>query len=173
MVSLENKIAALIIPSLQDLGYELVRVQLGGGKNRPTLQIMAEPAEPAPGSDPGAAKRMMNVDDCSLISQQISALLDVNDAIPGAYVLEVSSPGIDRPLTRVKDFQNWSGHEALIETHDRIDGRGRFRGVFEFAGDHIMLAQDGKTYQIPFTEIRKAKLVLTDELIRTTQKGAA
>ena len=162
MASLD-KIATLIIPTLADLGFELVRVQLGGGKTRPTLQIMAEP-EPV---------RAMTVEDCSLISQQLSALLDVHDAVPGAYVLEVSSPGIDRPLTRVKDFEQWSGHEAQIETHERINDRARFRGIFTFHTDHIRVKQDSKTYDIPFADIRKAKLVLTDELIQTTQKGAA
>jgi len=159
MASLETKIADLIAPALTDMGYELVRVQMGGGQHRPTLQIMAEPA----------GDRTMNVEDCSLVSQQVSALLDVHDTVPGTYVLEVSSPGIDRPLTRIKDFQNWSGHEAQLETHDRIQNRARFRGIFEFHADHITLTQDGQTYNIPFTAIRKAKLVLTDELIKAAQ----
>jgi ribosome maturation factor RimP len=169
MASLESKIAELIIPTLQDLGFELVRVQLGGGKSRPTLQIMAEPA----------TGRQMTVEDCSLISQQLSALFDVHDAVPGAYVLEVSSPGIDRPLTRIKDFQNWQGHEAQIETHVRINNRGRFRGTFVAAADHIVLSQENETYEIPYGDIRKAKLVLTDALIKQTtspsssQTGAA
>lgn len=171
MAALENKIAELAMPTLEDMGFELVRVQLGGGKSRPTLQIMAEPK----------TGRQMNVDDCSLISQQLSALFDVHDAVPGAYVLEVSSPGIDRPLTRVKDFENWQGHEAVIETHVRIDNRGRFRGIFKARKDGITLTQDGTTYDIDYNDIRKAKLVLTDELIKQTQtqekqksqKGAA
>ena len=163
MASLETKITDLIAPTLTDMGYELVRVQMGGGQHRPTLQIMAEPAQK------DGIGRTMNVEDWSLVSQQVSALLDVHDTVPGAYVLEVSSPGIDRPLTRVKDFQNWSGHEAQLETHDRIQNRARFRGVFEFHADHIRLTQDGQTYDIPFTAIRKAKLVLTDELIKAAQ----
>jgi len=161
MASLEKTIAELIMPALADMGYELVRVQMGGGKSRPTLQIMAEPT----------TGRLMNVDDCTLISQQVSALLDVNDTVPGAYVLEVSSPGIDRPLTRIKDFEKWSGHEALIETHDRIHDRARFRGVFTYGAKSITLAQDNKQYEIPYTDIRKAKLVLTDELIQQTQES--
>jgi ribosome maturation factor RimP len=159
MASLEKTIAELIMPTLADMGYELVRVQMSGGKTRPVLQIMAEPAD----------GRLMNVDDCTLISQQVSALLDVNDTVPGAYVLEVSSPGIDRPLTRIKDFEKWQGHEALIETHDRIENRARFRGVFTYGAAAITIAQDGKQYEIPYTDIRKAKLVLTDELIKQTQ----
>ncbi len=160
MASIENRIAELAIPTLTGLGFELVRVQLGGGKSRPTLQIMAEPAD---GS-------MMTVEGCTLISQQLSALFDVHDALPGAYVLEVSSPGIDRPLTRIKDFESWQGHEAQIETHVRIENRGRFRGVFKCRKDGITLTQDGMTYDIDYNDIRKAKLVLTDELINATQK---
>lgn len=160
MASIERRIAELCMPTLADLGYELVRVQLGGGQSRPTLQIMAEPVD----------GRQMNVDDCSLISQQLSALFDVHDALPGAYVLEVSSPGIDRPLTRIKDFEAWQGHEAQIETHVRIENRGRFRGVFKARKDGVTLTQDGVTYDIPYNDIRKAKLVLTDELIKATEK---
>jgi ribosome maturation factor RimP len=163
MASLENRVAEMAAPTLVDLGYELVRVQMGGGKSRPTLQIMAEPMD----------GRQMNVDDCSLISQQLSALFDVHDTIPGAYVLEVSSPGIDRPLTRVKDFENWQGHEAQIETQVRIDGRGRFRGIFKCRANGITLTQDGQAYDIDYSDVRKAKLVLTDELIKTTQKLSA
>ncbi|HRJ12273.1 MAG TPA: ribosome maturation factor RimP [Alphaproteobacteria bacterium] len=160
MASIENRIAELAIPSLMDLGFELVRVQLGGGQSRPTLQIMAEPQD---GSQ-------MTVEGCALVSQQLSALLDVHDALPGAYVLEVSSPGIDRPLTRVKDFENWQGREAQIETHVRIQNRGRFRGIFKARKDGITLTQDGVAYDIDYNDIRKAKLVLTDELINETQK---
>jgi ribosome maturation factor RimP len=158
-MQLERKIAELIDPAIADLGFDLVRVQIGGGKSRPTLQVMAEPITP----------RTMTLDDCTLLSQQISALLDVHDALLSSYVLEVSSPGIDRPLTRAKDFEQWSGHEALIETHDRIDNRARFRGAFEVSGNAITLTQDGRTYTIPMSDIRKAKLVLTDALIKAAQ----
>ena len=163
MASVENRIAELSIPTMNDLGFDLVRVQLAGGQSRPTLQIMAEPQDGT----------QMTVEGCSLISQQLSALFDVHDAVPGAYVLEVSSPGIDRPLTRIKDFENWQGHEAQIETHVRIDNRARFRGIFTVIPDGIQLKQDGKTYDIAYTDIRKAKLVLTDALIKATQKQEA
>ena len=160
MPSLEQTIAQQIMPTLLDMGYELVRVQMTGGQSRPTLQIMAEPAD----------GRTMNVDDCSVVSQQVSAMLDVNDTVPGAYTLEVSSPGIDRPLTRIKDFEKWQGHEALIETHIRIENRGRFRGPFTAGKASITLTQDGQAYEIPYADIRKAKLALTDELIKQTQE---
>ncbi len=138
------------------MGYEIVRVQLSGGR-RPVLQVMAERVD-------GAA---MTVDDCADISRTVSALLDVEDPISGAYHLEVSSPGIDRPLTRLKDFERYAGFEARIETKALIDGRRRFKGVLKgIAGERVRVeTEDGAVAELPFGGILRAKLVLTDALI--------
>src|SRR3546814_8590835 len=112
------RIEDMIAPSLADMGYDLVRVSLTGGAARMTLQIMAECLD-------GAG---MTVDDCAAISRAVSALLDVEDPIRGAYVLEVSSPGIDRPLTRARDYERFAGYEAKVELRRMMDGRRRFRG---------------------------------------------
>ncbi|HSV29542.1 MAG TPA: ribosome maturation factor RimP, partial [Candidatus Omnitrophota bacterium] len=113
----QQRLEALIAPSLEAMGYELVRAMFQG-RQRPTLQVMAERKD----------GKGMTVDDCADISRSLSALLDVEDPIEGAYNLEVSSPGIDRPLTRPKDFETWAGFEAKIEAFHGVDGRKRFRG---------------------------------------------
>ncbi len=138
------------------MGYEIVRVQLSGGR-RPVLQIMAERVDGAP----------MTVDDCADISRTVSALLDVEDPISGAYHLEVSSPGIDRPLTRLKDFERYAGFEARIETKALIDGRRRFKGVLKgTAGETVRVEiEGGALAELPFGGILRAKLVLSDALI--------
>ena len=112
-----NAIAEIVEPALAAMGYRVVRVALGGGR-RATLQIMAERIDDAP----------LTLDDCTLISHSVSALLDVADPIPGAYVLEISSPGIDRPLVRLDDYDRFSGFEARIELGAPVEGRKRFRG---------------------------------------------
>lgn len=141
------------------MGYRLVQVRLIGGQRRPTLQIMAERRD----------DRQMTVDDCADISRAISALLDVEDPLPGAYNLEVSSPGIDRPLVRLEDYARFAGHEARIETSRLLDGRKRFRGrLLGVEGTNVRMAladRADEIVEIPFAEIEKAKLVLTDELI--------
>lgn len=158
--SLEGRIVAQIEPSLESMGYELVRVQFmgkpGGGPGQ-TLQIMADRLDRA----------TMTVDDCAAISRQVSALLDVEDPIKEAYDLEVSSPGIDRPLVKLADFERFAGFEAKIETTVQIEGRRRFRGrVTGVAGNDIdMILDDGTSVKVPVDSIEKAKLVLTDELI--------
>ncbi len=146
----------IIAPTVAAMGYEIVRVQLSGGR-RPVLQVMAERVD-------GAA---MTVDDCADISRTVSALLDVEDPISGAYHLEVSSPGIDRPLTRLKDFERYAGFEARIETKALIDGRRRFKGVLKgIAGERVRVeTEDGAVAELPFGGILRAKLVLTDALI--------
>ncbi len=138
------------------MGYEIVRVQLSGGR-RPVLQVMAERVDEA----------SMTVDDCADISRTISALLDVEDPISGAYHLEVSSPGIDRPLTRLRDFERYAGFEARIETRALIDGRRRFKGVLKgVAGETVRVEIEGGVLaEVPFGGILRAKLVLTDALI--------
>jgi ribosome maturation factor RimP len=157
--AIDRRIAGIIAPTVEGMGFELVRVRLMGGQ-RKTLQIMAE--------KPGGG---IEVDDCARISTAVSAVLDVEDPLDDAYTLEVSSPGIDRPLTRLKDFETWTGYEARIETQELIDGRRRFRGTLEgVEADEVLIAieNEGETVTIglKFDWLSDAKLVLTDELIR-------
>ena len=141
------------------MGYNLVRVRFHGGR-RATLQIMAEKAD----------ESAMDVDDCAAISRVVSALLDVEDPISGSYDLEVSSPGIDRPLVRPKDFERYAGFEAKVEMATPIDGRRRFRGqLLGMEGKCVRLKLKGSAAEdvaiLPFDDIADAKLVLTDALI--------
>ncbi len=153
-----GKIEAIITPSLEAMGYRVVRIAVTGGR-RATLQIMAERADDA----------AMTVDDCADISRTVSALLDVADPIDSAYFLEVSSPGIDRPLVKREDFTRFAGHEARVELNTPVDGRKRFRGRLEgIDGDRVRLVVDGAPVALPFPAITRAKLVLTDELIAAT-----
>lgn len=155
-MELERRIAGIIEPSLEGMGYELVRVLIQG-RERPVLQIMAERKD-------GAG---MTVEDCADISRQVSALLDVDDPIEGHYSLEVSSPGIDRPLTRPKDYEAYAGFEAKLETNEPLEGRKRFRGKLLGLDEHgcVKLVADGTEWAVPLTIVKGAKLVLTDELI--------
>ncbi len=156
---LADRIAKVIAPAIEAMGFDLVRVQLSGSQ-RPTLQVMAEPH----------SGRAMSVEDCAEISRAISAVLDVEDPIAGAYSLEVSSPGIDRPLTRAKDYERFLGHEAKVEANAPIDGRKRFKGPIKSVDkDAVELNVDGADIRIPFAAIHKAKLVLTDALIALHQ----
>jgi ribosome maturation factor RimP len=157
--TIDRRLAEIVTPVIEDMGFELVRVRLMGG-NTKTLQIMAE--RPDGG---------IEVDDCAAISTAVSATLDVEDPVEDAYTLEVSSPGIDRPLTRLKDFESWAGHEAKIETIEMIDGRRRFKG--KLAGIEanevlIEIEDHGQdvTIGLDFDWLSDAKLVLTDDLIR-------
>ncbi|MDI2091097.1 ribosome maturation factor RimP [Commensalibacter oyaizuii] len=158
---IENRVAALIEPTLVDMGYELVRIMILG-KLAPTLQIMVDRAD---GS-------LINVEDCEQISHAVSAILDVHDPIEGAWTLEVSSAGIDRPLVRVKDWNRFSGHLAKAETMIPVEGRRRFSGIVLGADEHVarLRLDDGSEVALPFAEIRKAKLVLTDALIDACQQ---
>ncbi|MDP2206101.1 MAG: ribosome maturation factor RimP [Alphaproteobacteria bacterium] len=161
--TLTKKIERTIAPMAQTMGYDIVRISmLGAGSSRPTLQIMAERADGT-----------MLIDDCSRLSQAVSALLDVENLIEEAYVLEVSSPGIDRPLTRLKDFDRYAGFETRIEMHTAQDGQRKFKGILRgIDGDLILLEQEtGVTARLPFGELDKAKLVLTDDLIRAAMKA--
>jgi ribosome maturation factor RimP len=156
---LAERIANLITPAIEAMGFDLVRVQVSGSQ-RPTLQVMAEPK----------SGRAMSVDDCAEISRAISAVLDVEDPIAGAYSLEVSSPGIDRPLTKPKDYERFLGHEAKVETNAPLDGRKRFKGPIKSAdASAVELSVEGADVRIPFAAIHKAKLVLTDALIALHQ----
>ncbi|WP_332059783.1 ribosome maturation factor RimP [Bartonella sp. CB74] len=162
---IEAQVAALIIPLLKPLGFRLVRVKLLG-LNGLTLQIMVEHAD---GS--------MTIEDCETVSRTISPILDVQNIIERKYHLEISSPGIDRPLVRKSDFFYWEGHIAKIETKITIDGRKKFRGTLtNITQEGFTLNIDKAAYgeamytSIPFDSIIDARLVLTDELIRDTLK---
>jgi ribosome maturation factor RimP len=155
-----NEITTMISPSLDAMGYRLVRVAFTGGR-RPTLQIMAERRDDV----------AMTVDDCAEISHSISALLDVADPIPTEYQLEVSSPGIDRPLISREDFARYAGYEAKIEVGRMIEGRKRFRGrVLGVSGDDVRVALPDAEVALPFADIVTAKLLLTDELLAAAAK---
>jgi ribosome maturation factor RimP len=159
------EVAALVEPTLSDLGFRLVRVSVSG-RDGTTVQIMAERPDGT-----------MTVDDCETVSRNLSPLLDAHDPIQGRYTLEISSPGIDRPLARVSDFETWAGHEAKIETKELVAGRRRFRGTIQgLAGNEVCLAvpsdQGGPEISLPIGVIAEARLVLTDELIRDTLRRA-
>lgn len=165
MTELLRRIEEIVSPTIVGLGFELVRVAMsrGGG----TLQIMIEPADGRP----------MDVEDCATLSRALSAVLDVEDPISSAYTLEVSSPGIDRPLTREKDYIRWAGHVARVETTEPIDGRRRFKGTLLGleAGTVKLKLDDGQEAHVPLSAVSRAKLELTDALLddhRRAQEGA-
>jgi ribosome maturation factor RimP len=155
----------LIAPEVTSLGFDLVRVAMTGGTSDPTLQVMAERPD----------TRQLDLSDCEAISRRLSERLDElesqgRDPIPGGYRLEVSSPGIDRPLTRLKDYADWAGHEARINLGEPLDGRKQFSGELAGTdGDQVRLTgKDGRDYTLPFAAIHSAKLLLTDKLIKST-----
>ena len=156
--AMDRRLADIVTPVIEGLGFELVRIRLMGGATR-TLQIMADRP------DGGIV-----VDDCGEISLAVSAVLDVEDPIEENFVLEVSSPGIDRPLTRLKDFEMWKGWEARIETTELIDGRRRFKGMLAgVEGEEVLIELDDGaepvTIGLQFDWLSDAKLILTDDLI--------
>lgn len=156
--AMDRRLADILIPVIEGLGFELVRIRLMGGQTR-TLQIMAD--RPDGG---------IEVDECGAISTAVSAVMDVEDPIEENYILEVSSPGIDRPLTRLKDFEAWKGWEARLETTELIDGRRRFKGMLAgVEGDEVLIEiEEGKetmTIGLQFDWLSDAKLILTDDLI--------
>jgi ribosome maturation factor RimP len=153
-------LAKRIEPEVNSLGYDLVRVAMIGGASDPTLQVMAERAD----------TRQLDLSDCETISRRLSDWLDANDPIEGSFRLEVSSPGIDRPLTRPKDYADWAGHEARINLAEPRDGRKQFSGtLLGLDGETVkLLGKDGQTYAFPFSTIASAKLLLTDKLINAT-----
>lgn len=169
---LAAELAALIEPVLADHGFRLVRVQISGREGK-TVQVMAERPD---GS--------FTIEDCETVSRQISPVLDVHDPISESWHLEVSSPGIDRPLVRPSDFEDWAGHEAKFELKEMVDGRKRFRGHLEgFESGEARLLVDldqlgRKSMGFPLALISEARLVMTDDLIREAlrrakQKGRA
>ena len=164
-VGVEARIASIIEPEIEDLGYRLVRVKLSA-INGATLQIMAERPDGT-----------MNVNDCENVSRAISPVLDIEDPIDRAYHLEVSSPGIDRPLVRVSDFSTWVGHVVKLETRQMINGRKRYKGVIlSVDGEDVKFRREAAgpdedpEFIIPVSEIKDAKLVLTDDLIEEALK---
>jgi ribosome maturation factor RimP len=152
---------ALIAPIVTDLGYELVRVQLMGKAGEQVLQIMAE--DPATGQ--------LTLGQCAQISRALDLPLDEADPIDGEYALEVSSPGIDRPLTRRKDWERWTGHEVRLKLDPQVDGRARAHGVISaLAGDDVILeVKSVGPITLPLAAITAAKLVLTPKLIKATK----
>ena len=165
VTELLRRIEDIVAPTIVGMGYELVRVAMSKGG---TLQIMIEPAD----------GRAMDVEACAVLSRALSAVLDVEDPMPGSYTLEVSSPGIDRPLTRPKDFARWAGHIARLETAEPVEGRRRFKGtLLGLEGDLVKLRlEDGKEAEVPLSAVSRAKLEMTDALIeehRLAQQGAA
>ena len=153
-------VAKQIEPEVKSLGYELVRVAMIGGTSDPTLQVMAERPD----------TRQLSLSDCETISRRLSEWLDANDPIEGSYRLEVSSPGIDRPLTRPKDYADWAGYEARVTLHDQRDGRKQFSGLLNGIDDEIVKLTDksGHEHALPFSDISSAKLLLTNKLINAT-----
>jgi ribosome maturation factor RimP len=157
-----DQIVELIEPALADMGLEIVRVLFKGG-DQTVLQVMLDRAD----------GERIDVDDCSDASRTISALLDVADPVPGSYDLEVSSPGIDRPLTRAKDFELFAGFEARVELAQAQDGQRRYVGRLKgLIGDDVCITSNGKDIALPLAAIAKAKLVLTDELIKKMATAA-
>ncbi|MDD3837731.1 MAG: ribosome maturation factor RimP [Phenylobacterium sp.] len=159
----DARLLELLDPVAEAAGYEIVRLRMMGGSAQRRLQVMAE--RPEDGE--------MNVEDCARLSRAISEVLDAADPISGEYVLEVSSPGVDRPLTRLKDFAAYEGYEARIELDRLAENRKRFRGVLAgVEGDQVAIDLEGEeeTALVPFAWIADAKLVLTDELMK---RGAA
>jgi ribosome maturation factor RimP len=164
VTELLRRIEDIVAPTIVGMGYELVRVAMSKGG---TLQIMIEPAD----------GRAMDVEACAALSRALSAVLDVEDPMPGSYTLEVSSPGIDRPLTRPKDFARWAGHIARLETAEPVEGRRRFKGtLLGLEGDLVKLRlEDGKEAEVPLSAVSRAKLEMTDALIeehRLAQQGS-
>ena len=159
-----RRIEDIVAPTIVGMGYELVRVTMSRGG---TLQIMIEPADGRP----------MDVEGCATVARALSAVLDVEDPIPNSYTLEVSSPGIDRPLTRPKDYARWAGHIARLETNLPIEGRRRFKGTLLGLADGVVKLRldDGKEADVPLSIVSRAKLEMTDALIeehRLAQQGA-
>ncbi|HLL30049.1 MAG TPA: ribosome maturation protein RimP [Allosphingosinicella sp.] len=154
------EVTRLIEPAAQAEGLSLVRVKMIGGTSDPTLQVMAERPD----------TRQLTLEDCARLSRRLSALLDDADPIEHAYRLEVSSPGIDRPLTRLKDYDDWKGHEARIVLAEKLDGRKVFGGELGGTeGDTVLVDVQGLgPTGLPFAAIQSAKLVMTDRLIKAT-----
>ena len=166
--TLGRKIIDLIEPITNFHGAELVRVKIIGALLRPTIQIMAE--------RPNAT---MDLGLCETLSREYSLLLDVEDCIKSEYTLEVSSPGIDRPLTRLKDFERWHGFEAVIDLCEKYEGRRKLKGILkepivnaDYASEFLVTVQEESgIFSVPFSKISEAKLILSDSLLKATANG--
>ncbi len=168
--SVEIKVLSIISPSIESMGYEIVRVRMQGSGDARALQIMVDRKD----------GKMIVIEDCEKVSKHVSAVLDVEDPIPEAYNLEVSSPGVDRPLTRLKDFEKFAGFEVKIDTKNKIAGQAKFRGnLIGVEGDEVLLGlnivdlanpEKPKQVRLAFDDIRNAKLVLTNELMKYFEK---
>lgn len=154
-------ITTLIEPIVEKMGFKLVRVKMVGGESDPTLQVMAERPD----------TRQLTIEDCTSLSHALDEPLEAADPIDHGYRLEVSSPGIDRPLTRLADFADWEGHEARITLREKLDGRKKFKGVLAGIDGQTVSITDEKdvTHSMPFAAIEDAKLLLTEKLIQATQ----
>ena len=152
----QHPLQNMLEPDITKLGYELVRIITIGQKN-PTLQIMIDRLD----------NNNITVDDCAKVSRKVSEILDEKDPIEGQYSLEVSSPGLDRPLTKIEHFQRFVGYEAKIETTIEIEGRKRFKGTLGDTKSNglVHIEMNNTQYTIPFADINKAKLIITDELL--------
>jgi ribosome maturation factor RimP len=161
---LSEKIENLIAPVADELGYELVRVQMQGGARRATLQIMAERRD----------RTAMLVEDCARLSRAISTVLDEADPITEEYLLEVSSPGIDRPLMKRADYERFMGHDVKLEMNAAVDGRKRLQGAMTaIEGDKLLLDCETGPAAVPLAQIKNAKLILTDRLIAAVENENA
>ena len=163
MSTLVQQIEKLLLPTIHGMGFELVQIKLMEGNKSRLLQIMAERPD---GS--------MTVDDCAAISHQVSAILDVEDIMPSEYRLEISSPGIDRPLVKHADYEKYLGHAAKIELVPPVNGRKRYTGTLKtLIGDTLTIEVDGKPVALEIPDVQSAKLVLTDALIKEHLKKHA
>ncbi len=161
-MDLSSRIQDLIEPSVDELGFDVVRVQMSGKDNTVSMQIMVERKD----------GQGMTVDDCASVSRAISTLLEVDDPIKGAYTLEVSSPGIDRPLVRIRDFERFLGFQAKIEINQPLDGRRRFKGeLLGVKDDVVRILVEGVEVNLPHPDIHKAKLLMTDDLIAAAEEN--
>lgn len=156
-----NRIALMIAADVTAAGYELVRVQIVGGGKYATLQVMVERKD----------GKGITVDDCAKVSGIVSAIIEADPELTGRFDLEVSSPGVDRPLVKPQDYARFKGQVAKVETSSSIDGRRRFQGKIDNVSDcAVDLSLDKGTVTLPFEKIENAKLVLTDELLKAAQK---
>lgn len=160
----KHPVQDIVEPIIDSLGFEVVRVMTIGTKN-PTLQVMIERKD----------RKDLVVDDCAMVSRAISDVLDEKDPIEGEYSLEVSSPGLDRPLTKPEHFERFSGYEAKVESKIEVEGRKRFKGKIINIDENqkIVFDMDGTKYVIPFETVNKAKLLLTDELLNQYMENHA
>jgi ribosome maturation factor RimP len=160
-MDMSGRIQDLIEPPVDELGFDIVRVQMSG-KETMLVQVMVERKD----------GQGMTVDDCASVSRAISTLLEVEDPIKEAYTLEVSSPGIDRPLVRIRDFERFLGFQAKIEINRPLDGQRRFKGeLLGVKEDIIRILVDGKEVNLPHPDIQRAKLLMTDDLIAAAEES--